>query len=186
LRHNFITHFVWELPGQSMQSGWKHIIGGWQANGILSIRSGFPFTVTQGGDLNTGFGARPDIVGDPTLDNPTRALWFNPQAFQRVTCNIPNRQDLCRFGSAGYNILDSRGQQNLDFALFKNFMITERVKLQFRSEFTDAFNTPYFGDPNGLSFTTNDTIVPNGSRMGEIRSLRAPMRIIQFGLKLFF
>lgn len=185
-RHNWVTHFVWELPGQNLQGPLKHIIGGWQANGILSIRSGFPFTVGQGGDLNTGGPVRPDLVGNPWLDNPTRALWFNPQAFQRVTCNIPSRPDLCHFGSAGYNILDEPGQRNLDFGLFKNFTIAERAKLQFRSEFVNAFNTPYFGTPNGISFTTNDSIVPNGPRMGEIRSLRTSMRIIQFGLKLFF
>ncbi|MCW5982568.1 MAG: carboxypeptidase regulatory-like domain-containing protein [Bryobacteraceae bacterium] len=185
-RHNFVAHYVWELPGQHMSGPLKHIIGGWQTNGILSLRSGFPFTVGQGGDLNTGGPVRPDIVGDPKLDNPTRKLWFNPQAFQRVTCNIGSRPDLCRFGSAGYNIIDEPGQTNLDFSLFKNFAIRESVKLQFRSEFTNAFNTPFFGTPNGIGFTTNDSIVPNGTRMGEVRSLRTPMRIIQFGLKLFF
>ncbi len=185
-RHNFVAHYVWELPGGALPGAWKHILGGWQTNGILSIRSGFPFTVTQGGDLNTGGPVRPDLVGDPHLDNPTRKLWFNPQAFRRVTCNIPERQDLCHFGSAGYNILDAPGQRNLDFALFKNFNFTERMKLQFRSEFVNAFNTPYFNAPGGISFSTNDTLVPDGPRNGEIRSLRTPMRIIQFGLKLFF
>jgi len=186
LRHNWITHFVWELPGQNLQGPLKHVIGGWQANGILSIRSGFPFTVGQGSDLNTGGPVRPDLVGNPWLENPTRALWFNPMAFQRVSCNIAARPDLCRFGSAGYNILEEPGQRNLDFGLFKNFSVSERFKLQFRSEFFNAFNTPYFGTPIGISFTRTESIVPDGPRMGEIRSLRTSMRIIQFGLKLFF
>jgi hypothetical protein len=185
-RHNLVSHFVWELPGQNMRGPLKHVIGGWQANGIISIRSGFPFTVTQGGDLNTGGPVRPDRIADGRLDNPTRKLWFEPQAFRRVTCNIPSRPDLCRYGTSGYNILDSPGQKNLDLSMYKNFLLTEQVRLQFRAEAFNATNTPYFGDPNGIGFTSVNTIVPDSARMGEIRNIRTPMRIIQFGLKLHF
>ncbi|MBI3281704.1 MAG: TonB-dependent receptor, partial [Acidobacteria bacterium] len=185
-RHNFVAHYVWELPGGNLPGVLKHVIGGWQTNGILSLRSGFPFTITQGGDLNTGGPVRPDRIASGELDNPTRKLWFDPQAFRRVTCNIPSRPDLCRFGSAGYNILDSPGQRNFDFSMYKNFNLTERMRLQFRSEFFNAFNTPYFGQPGGIGFTSPDTLVPDGPRMGEVRGLRTSMRIIQFGLKLHF
>jgi hypothetical protein len=184
--HNFVTHFVWELPGKNLAGFTKHIIGGWQTNGILSIRSGFPFNITQGGDLNTGGSVRPDRIADGELDNPTRALWFDPQAFRRVTCNIPGRQDLCRYGTAGYNILEGPGQRNFDFSIFKNFPFRERYGLQFRTEFVNAFNTPFFGDPNGIGFASTSSLVPDGTRMGEARSLRTQMRVIQFALKFSF
>ena len=85
-------------------------------------------------------------------------------------------------------ILDTSydGVKNLDFSLFKNFSITERAKLQFRAEAFNAFNTPYFGDPNGPGFSTINSIIPDAPRVGEVRSLRNPMRIVQFGLKLSF
>ena len=73
----------------------------------------------------------------PNLDNPNRKLWFNPQAFQRVTCQISSRPDLCHLGSAGYDQMRGPGQRNLDFSMFKNFPIKERYNLQFRWE---AFN----------------------------------------------
>jgi hypothetical protein len=44
----------------------------------------------------------------------------------------------------------------------------------------------YFGQPNGISFQTVDSVTPDGPCDGEIRSLRSPMRIIQFGLKIRF
>jgi hypothetical protein len=184
-RHNFVGHYLWELPGQNIQGPAKWIIGGWQMNGILSFRTGFPFTV-GGGDLNTGGTVRPDLVGNPFLDNPTRDQWYNPLAFQRVSCNIPTRPDLCHYGSAGYNILRAPGQKNVDLSLFKNFRITESVNVQFRVEAVNAFNTPYFGDPGGIGFAGVDQITPNAPRMGEVRGLRTPMRIMQFGLKLYF
>ena len=152
-RHNFVSHYVWEIPGANLASPLRHVIGGWQTNGILSLRSGFPFTVIGSrGDLNVGdSNVRPDLVGNLRLSNPTRDLWFDPPAFSRNTCRIPDRPDLCHIGTAGYNILDSPGQRNLDFSLYKNFSLTESVRLQFRSEFFNAFNTPYFGAPRGIS-----------------------------------
>jgi len=187
-RHNFVAHYVWEIPGANLDSPLRHIIGGWQTNGVLSLRSGFPVRVTGSqSDLNVGdSNVRPDLVGDPHLPNPTRKLWFDPQAFSRNTCDIPERLDLCHIGSAGYNLFDSPGQRNLDFSLYKNFNLTESMKLQFRSEFFNTFNTPYFGAPRGISYSNSTQLTPDGTRDGEIRSLRTPMRIIQFGLKLFF
>jgi hypothetical protein len=185
-RHVFVTHFVYQLPGQNLSGPLRHVLGGWQTNGILSLRSGFPVTITQGGDLNTGGSVRPDLIGNALLDSPTRARWFNPQAFQRVTCNVAGRQDLCHFGSAGVGIIPSPGQKNLDFSVFKNFPITESASLQFRAEAVNATNTPYFGNPGGISFSNVNSIVPDGPRNAEVRSLRTPMRIVQFGLKLFF
>ena len=33
---------------------------------------------------------------------------------------------------------------------------------------------------------TPSLVTPNATRMGEIRNLRLPMRVIQFGLKFYF
>jgi hypothetical protein len=184
--HNFVGHYVWELPGANLKGVVGHVVGGWQMNGIVSLRSGFPFYLGQGGDLNTNGAVRPDVIGEWKKDNPTRAQWFNPLAFQRVTCNIPGRQDLCHYGGLGVNVLRSPGQHNFDLSMFKNFNITETTRIQFRAEGVNAFNTPYFGDPGGIGFSNVNQITPDTVRMGEIRGLRTPMRVIQFGLKLSF
>jgi hypothetical protein len=189
MRQNFVFHYVWELPwAKNLKGVGGHILSGWQTNGILSLRTGFPFTITQGGDLNTGGPVLPDRIADGRLGDGqrSRARWYDPMAFTRVTCNIPARQDLCRYGSAGNAIMESPGQKNLDFSLFKNFALQEKLNLQFRSEFFNATNTPYFGTPNGIGFVGLTQLTPNGQRMGEIRSIRSSMRIIQFGLKLLW
>jgi outer membrane receptor protein involved in Fe transport len=196
-KHNLVAHFVYELPfARNMGGVPGAFLKGWQINGIVSLRSGFPYTVgagsspttTTGGDLNTGGGnARPDRIADGRLfDDATRQLWFDPNAFRRVSCNIPGRLDLCHYGSAGRGILDTPGQRSLDFSMFKNFPIRERVRIQFRAELFNATNTPYFGNPNGLSYVGINSVVPDGSRIGEVTGLRQPMRVIQFGLKVSF
>jgi hypothetical protein len=186
--HRTVAHFVWDMPGRGLPGAWKHIIGNWQSNGIVTIASGFPFSVNQAtGDVGLPVGpVRPDAVEAWELERPTRARWYNPQAFQRVTCQIATRPDLCRLGNAGYNILRGPGQRQLDFSLYKNIPLTERYRLQFRWEAFNFFNTPWFGDPAGISFSNPNQIVPDGPRDAEIRSLRVPMRRMQFGLKLFF
>jgi len=84
------------------------------------------------------------------------------------------------------------GFRRLDLSLFKNFLLSERFRLEFRSEFFNIFNHPNFNAPgfggNGvvaISGSTNFT----SSTFGEIGSTRdAPYdpRQIQFALKLYF
>ncbi|MCC6858905.1 MAG: TonB-dependent receptor [Bryobacterales bacterium] len=188
--HNAVFNFVYDMPFLDRFKGVTGaFIGGWQVNGIVTMRTGFPFGLT-GGDINTGQTTRPDRIADGRLgDAATRQKWFDPSAFRRVSCNIPGRLDLCHYGSAGDGIMVSPGASNLDLSLYKNWkmpFLGEQGRLQFRSEFFNFSNTPQFGVPNGLSFSTTTSIVPDGPRMGEIRSLRLPMRVIQFGLKLYF
>jgi hypothetical protein len=76
-----------------------------------------------------------------------------------------------------------------DLSLLKNWKapkLGETGKLQFRAEAFNAFNTPQFGQPNGIGFASSASIIPNAAQQGEIRSLRTSMRILQFGLKLYF
>lgn len=191
IAHGSVIHFVYELPIARNSRGLLGALAkGWQTNGILSIRSGLPFSPTvPAADLNTGNDGspvRPDRLRDGRLDNPSRRLWFDPSAFQRVTCNNPARLDLCHFGSAGRNILVSPGQRTVDGSAFKNFTISERLRVQFRAELFNALNTPWFGQPNNLSFVNPASVTPDGPRVGESRSLRSAMRIVQFGLKIYF
>ena len=153
------------------------------------MRTGTPFTL-DGGNLNTGSSTRPDRIGDGRLgDAATRKLWYDPAAFRRTDCNIPSQPQLCHYGNAGNGILNSPGTQSLDLSIGKNWKIPqlgEQGRLQFRGEAFNAFNTPQFGVPNGLSYAGLDSLVPDGPRVGEIRGLRNPMRIFQVGLKIYF
>ncbi|MBL8222103.1 MAG: hypothetical protein JNL62_22895, partial [Bryobacterales bacterium] len=77
----------------------------------------------------------------------------------------------------------------IDLSLYKNWrtpFLGENGRLQFRAEFFNTLNTPQFGEPAGIGFSSLDSIIPDAPRMADIRSLRLPMRILQFGLKLYF
>ncbi|MBL8290276.1 MAG: TonB-dependent receptor [Bryobacterales bacterium] len=191
ITHSAITNFVYDLPffkGSSRLV--KSAFGGWQASGIVTLRTGLPFALS-GGSLNTGNSStRPDRVADGRLfGNATRKLWYDPTAFRRTDCNIPNRLDLCHYGSAGNGILTSPGTTSADLSIGKNWAVPqlgEQGRLQFRGEAFNAFNTPQFGTPNGLGYAGLDSVVPDAPRVGEVRSLRNSMRIFQVALKLYF
>jgi hypothetical protein len=188
--HNAVLNYVWEVPiFANANSLVRSILGGWQTSGIITLRTGFPFALA-GGNLNTNSGSYPDRVADGRLfDRATRQLWFDPTAFRRTECNIQNHPELCHYGNAATDVLITPGLKSFDLSLGKNWAFSalgERTRIQFRAEAFNAFNTPQFGVPNGISWATNDSIIPDAPRVGEIRSLRQPMRIFQFGLKLYF
>jgi hypothetical protein len=190
LTHAASMHFVYDMPFlRKLRGVAGGVLGGWQTNGIVTLKSGLPFSPNGGSDLNTGSAVRPDRLKDGRLDHGTRQLWFDPSAFQRVTCNNSNRLDLCHFGNAGAYILNRPGVNQFDLSLYKNWSIKqlgEQGRLQFRAESFNTFNTPQFGSPNNIGWNSATSVAPDTPRQGEIRSLALPMRIIQFGMKVYF
>lgn len=188
--HNAVVNFVYEMPFlRNIRGVTGAFIGGWQMNGVVTLRTGFPFTVTGGSDLNTGGFTLPDRVEDGRLgDAASRQMWYDITAFRRTSCNINGRPDLCHYGNAAMDAMVSPGGQNVDFSVYKNWRLPlgEQGRLQFRAEFFNLFNHPNFGQPGGISYTSLNSVIPDGPRNGEIRSLRNPMRIIQFGAKIYF
>ena len=194
ITQNFTTSFVYEPPFLKRFKGFVGgVIGGWQTSGVVTLRTGLPFNITNpsSGTLNLGDGtARPDRISSGSLgDQASRQLWYDPTAFLRTDCNLPGRQDLCHYGNSGNYILDMPGVKKLDLTVQKNWKIPylgDQGRLQFRAEAYNATNTPVFGAPNNISYSSNNSVTPDAPRVGEIRSLLNPMRIISFGLKLYF
>jgi hypothetical protein len=188
--HNAVINYVWDIPIFQHSTGIvKAVLGGWQSSGVLTLRTGFPFSLS-GGNLNTNSSTYPDRVADGRLFGAaTRQLYYDPTAFRRTECNIANKPELCHYGNAATDVLLTPGLHQADLSLAKNWAfkpLGERGRLQFRAEAFNAFNTPQMGQPNGLGYATNDSVIPDAPRVGEIRSLRQFMRIFQFGVKLYF
>lgn len=154
----------------------RGILNGWSISPIVKLRSGRPFTVTNGGvdanlDGNTNDRAR--LIGDPHLANPTAARWFNTAAFAQNTVVVGAATD----GSSPRNFLYGPGFRVVDLALSRDFKIGERYVLRFRGEGTNVFNIVNLGQPNS-TFST-------GTSFGTITDGGA-MRILQLGAKLTF
>jgi len=152
-------------------------LGGWQFNGIAQFRSGQPFNLTVPGDVaNIGNDvawfnyARPNLVGNPRVSNPTEQVWFNTAAFTAPVLS---------FGNFGKNVLSTAGVQNIDLSLFKKFPIKEQFSVELRIESFNTFNIMNLGEPGT---TLGD---PTFGRISTLATGKQP-RQLQFGLKLLF
>ncbi|HEY7210941.1 MAG TPA: TonB-dependent receptor, partial [Bryobacteraceae bacterium] len=174
--HNFHLGYVYEFPfGKNkkyLNSGIGNIIlGGWQANGIIAIYSGNPITITADGTaLNApGNTQTADLVG-PVHKLGGLQEYYDVSSFAPV--------NTARFGSLGRNVLRGRGVINNDLSLFRDFRITEAVKLTFKAEAFNVTNTPHLGDPD---LNVNDAaFMQTSSSAGTL----ADQRSIRFGLRV--
>jgi hypothetical protein len=181
-RKRWVTSVDYELPvgkGRPFlnQGGvLDAVLGGWHLGGIVTFRSGFPFSPQIDFDpSNTGSPGlqRSNQIGNGHLAHPTPNLWFNINDFP-----APNCLNGC-FGNAGKNILEGPGEKTADLSLRKFFNITEDKNLEFRAEFFNAFNHPVFQQP--------DPFITDGpGAAGVITDIVIPQRQIQFALKLHF
>ncbi len=182
-RQRFVTSGVWQLPfGNGMhflndRGKLNYLVGGWRTSGILSIQSGFPLTVVSENDWsNTGsVSPRPDRLCSGNGPG-TVSQWFNSSCFTTAALQSALEAGDPRFGNSGRGIVDGPTLADLDFALLKETRVTERLSTEFRAEFFNMLNHPYFGDPN--------TAFGN-PLFGEIGSAGDP-REIQFALKVIF
>src|SRR5215510_10420346 len=155
--HMFTFGYAYELPfgkGKPWVSDSRvgsAFLGGWQINGIFSAYSGTPFTVTaDGASCNCpGNQQTADVIGPVKITgNPGAGTpYFDVLAFRDPSSTLATGQ--FRYGTTGRNTLRGPGYWNLDFSLFRRFSLTERFKLDFRTEAYNIFNHPQFANPGG-------------------------------------
>jgi hypothetical protein len=192
---------VWEVPvgkGKhfltSSHGVVNHLLGGWTINSIYTFQSGEPFSVRSG--VFTANGAhqsraavltpiQPALVQLPGVAGPS--VFPNANAFA-----IPEPGQ----NGAGRNIFTAPHYWNLDLGFIKTFQLTERFKVQFRTEMFNALNHPNFdnprdassGSPSILSSVFAQTccaaVAPPSTQT--IVQTGESARVIQFALKLQF
>src|SRR5579864_8496917 len=181
-----IPHFLsvsttYELPFGHGKGFLNHgpqawILGNWDTNIIAQLRSGQPFNLAVPGDVanignnSTRLYARPNLVGDPYLRDPTDAQWFNTAAFA-----IPSFS----YGNFGRNVLRSSSVKTVDFSIFKKFPLgAETRHAEFRAEAFNVLNIQNYAAPSGT------TIGIAGA--GRVTTLATLPRTLQLGLRLEF
>jgi hypothetical protein len=174
VRHRFVVSFGAELPTpQHMGAVVRHVIGGWQLNGIVQTQTGFPVILTNS-QLDIRFLTnRPDATCDPNEGAPhTTTEWFE------TSCLVarPLAQTGERPGNAGRNTIRGPGFTSSDLSLFKNVRAGGSRRIQLRLEAFNVFNQTRFNNPSGALGTAN---------FGRITTA-ADGRVVQLGMKYLF
>ena len=132
--------------------------------------SDLPTRLANTGNVGWANYERANLVGDPHLDKPTWNEAINKAAFQ-----IPAQYT---FGDLGRNRLRTPGFWNLDTSLFRTFPIREGLRLEFRAEAFNIFNTVIYGFPNAdMADTAN---------FGKVLSTANSPRQLQLGAKIIW
>ena len=151
VRHVFSSNFVWDLPGRS-DSAW---LGGWQFNGIVTLRSGVPFTPALGGTNwsrsgNTSGEDRPNLK--PGIDPNGLVLGGPDHYFDTSAFVLPAPGT---FGNAGRNSVTGPNYAMTSVSLVKNTgvgALGSAGGLQIRLEVFNLLNRPNFATPDRVVF----------------------------------
>lgn len=181
--HRFSVFYLYQIPGYNLFSNpvLRHLLGGWQIGGFTEFQSGQPFTIRTGVDSGgTGTTApfRPNY-------NPSGAFTKDPVEANLRTFRIPIdgtgivvtpltvgglplANSMSGGGNLGRNTFRGPGLQNWNFSLHKEIRISERWKVQLRSDWINLWNHRNFGNPvatmNSPLFGQNTTD-PGGRTM---------------------
>ena len=180
-----VFSYIYELPfgrgkwlGSDVSPFANKIIGGWQFTGITTFSQGQFSTASLGVDwINAGAftQSRPNIIGNYSTGSSLPDHYVNTAAFDYPRDASGNRVHL--EGNAGRHTIEQPGIENWDLGIFKNTMVGEHFKAQFRWEMFNALNQTQFG-PANLNMTS--------AGFGKVTSLLVGPRRMQFGLRLSF
>jgi hypothetical protein len=216
VRHRFVISGIWSEPWLKKGHGiLGAILGGWQVAPIVTVRSGTPFSLYDFSNPNGFYAPRPLLTGSPTevagggTGNVMGANLFEYLAVpanvggyvnaltgssELPDCTTPGQgaTGTCPWPSnmARRNMFYGPSNWSFNTGLYKNFNITENVRIQLRGEFYNLFNHPnnYIEagslDVSGCGTGPSTCIVP--VKKGYLPDGTADKRDVQVGAKFIF
>jgi hypothetical protein len=187
----FVASYAYELPlgkGKALLNRGgvvDKLAGGWQVNGITTLRGGFPTDIRVAVVPPTfaTFNVPDRVAGVDMYAHQGVDQYFNPAAF-RVPGTVLSRTGAAiqMFGDSARHVARGPGSVNSDLSIFKNTRITEQTLIQFRTEMFNITNTPTFF----LASANTAPLTVGSPAFGKLTNGTAVGRQIQFGLKLIF
>lgn len=183
ITHQGVVDFSYELPvgrGHAIGRDWRRfadlLLGGWQINGIMTFRSGFPLVPTLAAGRLPDATQRPNLLYEPGLPGSVQdrlSLYLDANAFSQPVKDT--------YGTAPRTLSRVRapGLRSMDASIHKLIYFGENKArhLQIRGEAFNLTNTPAFGFP-GMSV--------GSTTFGVISSQSNGARQLQVALKLNF
>jgi hypothetical protein len=155
-RHLISGSYVYQLPFKSESRLVNAAIGGWMISGTMFYRTGFPFSIIDGGataglvgnNLGGTSSTGATILAQP-LPGFTQRNFSNARACVVASCfssaDFATSTDF--MGSVGRNAFRGPGFLGGDMSVRKNFTITERTTFQLGFSAYNWFNHANYGTP---------------------------------------
>jgi hypothetical protein len=197
IRHSLTTNFNYELPfgrgkhfGANINRFTDMLVGGWQANGILTLRTGVPITMSGTNCHGVWSRCLPDYAPGYTGNGNTAPQggrtpneWFDISAYQVAYSS--QAAGIATGGDVGLQNITGPPTKTMDFSLFKNFRLAERAAIQFRAEALNLANFTVLSQPD-VSLGDSKAVGGNGNFGVITSSVAGTERHLQFSLRLTF
>jgi hypothetical protein len=197
IRHNLTANFVVEVPvgkNKKLLGNAPRIldavVGGWQVSSLITVRSGTPINVSNGGIYSTNYLSSAIGILKPGASMPASAR-FDQNGIPSIFANTNAINDFVGEypGTTGTRgILRGPAFYNTDLALSKYFKLPwESHRIQVRAEAFNAFNNVNFlaTAPNGATTGNISISLATPTTFGELATA-ADARVMQFALRYEF
>jgi hypothetical protein len=184
IRQRFVGYLTYGLPfgkGQTfLNKGGvvDAVLGGWQANTVVTAQTGAPYTVTAPDETGSGTNQpRPNCISNPYVGTNSDPRIGPLIAFSAFA--LPAKGTFGNCASRGFH---GPGLQNVDLSLFKSFSLGETRRIEFRAEAFNFLNHANFANPNSAYSASA------GGVFGRVTATlpNTTPRDIQLALKLYF
>jgi hypothetical protein len=162
IRHRFVSSFIWDIPGANRFENrvLKTALDGWAVSGIVSLRTGHPFTI-----FSNNSRTRPYVVGEAPQPLSELRPTSTPGVYDYIDLSKglttgPGQNGPFLANTLGRNIYRAPGYQQWNMGIFRNIRITEGTKVQLRGELFNVFNHANLFIDNGTNnFSANNQAV---------------------------
>ncbi|HEY2548717.1 MAG TPA: hypothetical protein VGI46_21760, partial [Candidatus Acidoferrum sp.] len=187
-RHIVSGDYIYDLPvgrGRTVLQDaprWLDaVIGGWTCSGIVTYRTGYPFTINTGAFPTDFTLDAPAVVTGPLKSGIHTDANGNLQYFANPTAALSNISFPYAGGVGNRNAAVGPGFFDMDMGVSKSFQMpwSDKQRLKFRWDSFNTFNHPSFNGP--ASATLSST-----SSFGIINSTASTPRVSQFALRYEF
>ncbi|MEJ7578358.1 MAG: TonB-dependent receptor [Pyrinomonadaceae bacterium] len=200
IRHRFVGSFNYEIPffNNLENRVLRNLLGGFSLNGIVNVRTGYPFTVFDCSRPSSEPGLCARLLpngaiersgpGNPTPTGEPNEYTYIPLTgrFTPVPGNpITNTYDFGPFpaGMTRRNEFRGPGFYNIDMSVYKRIRITEGTSVQLRAEVFNIFNHANLYTNYGGAFVQNG-FVP--AQRGVTDGATLERRNVQLAVKFIF
>ncbi len=151
IRHNMTADFIWDTPWKFGNKWIGNLLSNWTVSGKFFVRSGTPYSLIDSAlagflspNINASLLATTTANRLPTSCSPNavNVPCYSISSFLASTTETG-------FGNVGRNSIYGPGYVDVDASLYKNFNITERLRLRFGASAYNSLNHPHFGNPDG-------------------------------------
>jgi len=187
VRHSLSGALDYAIPELGKRGFISELTRDWSIDATAVARTGFPFNLEVVTATIAGVYPRPNqISGQPVwIANPSAGggKSINPKAFAAPSNGLQ--------GTESRNNIRGFGLTQFDLSFGRQFAITDRIKLQFRTDAFNLLNHPNFSNPSGY-FGEGATALESASMLNKGLGGLNPLfqeggpRSLQLSLKLTF